>query len=161
MFDISLTIENEKGCTKELYLNDFIKTVGPPNADFYSNKLISCAGDDIQFSDLSSSLASINIWYWDFGDDNFSTSQNPIHQYNSTGTYSVSLVTGEGNCIDTIVKENLIEVIEPSSYFTNKQSCDNPFIVEFDNLSMGADEVEWDFGDGNFSSDYSPTAFIL
>ena len=43
--------------------------------------------------------------------------QNPIHQYNSTGTYSVSLVTGEGNCIDTIVKENLIEVIEPDSYF--------------------------------------------
>ena len=26
LFDISLTIENEKGCTKELYLNDFIKT---------------------------------------------------------------------------------------------------------------------------------------
>jgi len=156
MFDISLNIENEKGCTKELYLNDFIKTVGPPNSDFHSNKLISCAGDDIQFSDLSSSLASINIWYWDFGDDNFSTSQNPIHQYNSTGTYSVSLVTGEGNCIDTIVKENLIEVIEPYSYFDTKHSCDNPFIVNFDNLSMGADEVEWDFGDGNFSSDYSP-----
>ena len=42
----------KKDVQKNLYLNDFIKTVGPPNADFYSNKLISCAGDDIQFSDL-------------------------------------------------------------------------------------------------------------
>ncbi len=157
LFDISLNIENEKGCTKELYLNDFIKTVGPPNADFHSNKIITCAGDDIQFSDLSSSLAPINIWYWDFGDDNISTSQNPTHQYNHLGTYSVSLVAGEGNCIDTIVKENLIEVIEPSSYFITKHSCDNPYIVEFDNLSIAADEIEWDFGDGNFSTDFNPT----
>ena len=29
LFDISLTIENNKGCVEELLIQDYIKTVGP------------------------------------------------------------------------------------------------------------------------------------
>jgi hypothetical protein len=54
------------------------------------------------FSDLST--GNINAWYWDFGDGSFSTEQNPSHQYDEAGTYTVCLSvadqTDTSNCSD-------------------------------------------------------------
>ena len=114
-------------------------------------------GENIFFTDLSVSASSINSWEWEFGDEKNNTFvQNPIHQYNNIGTYTVKLVVGEGNCRDTIIKDNLIEIIEPTSYFVSKNNCDNPLELQFENYSIGADEIEWDFGDGNVSTDLNP-----
>lgn len=54
----------------------------------------------VQFADNSYNAAS---YYWDFGDNTFSTSQNPIHAYNGTGTYIVCLtiVSADSLCQDT------------------------------------------------------------
>jgi len=157
IFDITYTIENSMGCVEELTMPNFVKTVGSANADFSSDILISCAGEDINFTDLSSSLALISNWKWSFGDGNTSVLQNPTHQYNQTGLFSVTLLAGEGNCTDTIRKNNYIEIVDPASFFITKYSCTEPFMVEFNNLSIGADEVEWDFGDGTISTDFNAT----
>ena len=79
-FDITLTIENDQGCSQELILMDLIKTVGPATSDFEADRLISCAGENINFTDLSSSLATISSWEWDFGDGSSSFLQNPTYQ---------------------------------------------------------------------------------
>ncbi len=50
-----------------------------------------CAGDTMHFSDQSNSGTQITAYSWDFGDGYFSTLQNPIHIYNTPGTYSVNL----------------------------------------------------------------------
>ncbi len=54
----------------------------------------------IEFTDLSSNAAQ---WYWDFGDNTFSSDQNPIHAYNGTGTYTVCLtiVSADQSCQNT------------------------------------------------------------
>ncbi|PLX13543.1 MAG: hypothetical protein C0598_03340, partial [Marinilabiliales bacterium] len=48
-------------------------------------------------------------WYWDFGDGNFSTEQNPVHTYENPGNYNVCLTSMSGqpiaNCIDLVCKE--------------------------------------------------------
>lgn len=36
-------------------------------------------------------VLSANAWYWDFGDGNTSTEENPVHNYTTEGTYPVSL----------------------------------------------------------------------
>lgn len=45
------------------------------------------------------------IYNWDFGDGNLSISQNPIHVYTQSNTYTVTLVvTGSNGCTDTITQ---------------------------------------------------------
>lgn len=56
----------------------------------------------IDSSQLVSSTPIIN-WYWDFGDGQTSTLQNPTHQYSSPGSYDVWLVVeNECHCKDSM-----------------------------------------------------------
>jgi len=59
-------------------------------ANFYAEPRTGYSTLSAQFIDLSKGYPS--TWYWDFGDSNFSTEQNPVHFYNSPGEYTVTLV---------------------------------------------------------------------
>ena len=157
VFDITYKIENSMGCVNQQLFPSFITTTGPPTADFIADPIVNCAGETIHFSDLSTSVSAINNWIWDFGDGGSSMTQNPSYQYNQTGNFDVTLITGEGICTDTLIKNYYIEIIEPSSFFRPSYNCVNPLLVEFSNYSIGADQVEWDFGDGFTSINFNPT----
>jgi hypothetical protein len=47
------------------------------------------------FKDLSA--GNINIWHWDFGDGTSSTEQNPSHQYEEQGNYTICLTVANIN----------------------------------------------------------------
>lgn len=58
----------------------------------------------VQFTDSSAPTTdeTLTDWYWNFGDGNESSSQNPSHTYSNSGTYNVSLtVTDSGGNSDT------------------------------------------------------------
>jgi len=58
----------------------------------------------VQFYDSSFVFTgdSITSWAWSFGDGNFSTQQDPLHTYNTAGTYTVCLmITTAMGCSDT------------------------------------------------------------
>ncbi|MCS6916127.1 MAG: PKD domain-containing protein, partial [Chitinophagales bacterium] len=72
-----------------------------------------------QFCSLPATVSFTNLsingtdFLWDFGDGNFSTDVNPVHTYNTVGTYTVTLyVEGVAACntSDTLTKTNLIDV---------------------------------------------------
>ena len=55
------------------------------------------------FTDLSS--GSPSRWRWIFGDGSpFDNTPNPIHTYLTAGTYTVSLIVGNGVCSDTFTQ---------------------------------------------------------
>lgn len=60
---------------------------GQPAAAFTDDTPV-CTGVPVTFDDMSSSATS---WYWDFGDGNTSTLQNPTNFYTTGGTYNVML----------------------------------------------------------------------
>ncbi|MBI2279402.1 MAG: PKD domain-containing protein [Bacteroidetes bacterium] len=81
-----------------------------PVADFSANTTTICAGESVNFTDLSTNTPI--SWSWDFGDGGSSTSQNTTYTYNTAGTYTVTLTATNASGSDDEVKTNLITVNE-------------------------------------------------
>ena len=102
-------------------------------------------------------------YYWEFGDGDISTSQNPSHTYTFPGVYQVNLtVTDDYDNSSTssiaLLVENFIPIarIESDTDYTFE---DNP--IEFsarDSWDTISDSLTflWDFGDNTDSSEVSP-----
>jgi len=103
---------------------------------------------------FSNAVTTADSSYWDFGDGTTSTEHNPTHSYTAPGTYNACLyefdVCGD---LDTMCKE--ITVCEPLNI--NFSDFVNAYHVQFTDLSTAATEWNWDFGDGNFSTEQNPS----
>ena len=64
-------------------------------------------GAEVSFTNTSSDFDSV---FWDFGDSNSSTETDPIHIYNESGVYNVSLTISKCNKVDTIIKTLNIDI---------------------------------------------------
>jgi PKD repeat protein len=80
----------------------------PPTAAFSSNQTSGTAPLSVTFTDES--VNSPTSWFWDFGDGNTSTLQNPVHTYINVGNYTVSLTSTNESGTDTEVKYGYISV---------------------------------------------------
>ncbi|MBN2614788.1 MAG: PKD domain-containing protein [Bacteroidales bacterium] len=132
----------------------------PPVADFVFSK--ACTNQLVQFTDSTKIYdANLNQWQWSFNDpfsaSNTSGVKNPVHLYDSTGTFNTRLiVTDNNNCSDTVTKP--VEVhITPVAAFTMNYNYDGVTgQILFDNTSTDASTYFWNFGDGNTSTEVSP-----
>lgn len=71
----------------------------------------------VQFTDSSTGPAGVT-WLWDFGDGSNATVKNPVHCYNKSGNYTVSLKTAPaGGAPATKVRESYIIVTSGSAQF--------------------------------------------
>jgi PKD repeat protein len=118
-----------------------------------------CASSTTYFTDWSTHTASpganIVSWSWDFGDGNFSTLQNPSHNYAAVGVYNVTLVvTTASGCQATITKPVTFNPV--SAAFTYSPNLCVGTLVSFN--ATGANIVFWDwnFNDGSTSALQNP-----
>jgi PKD repeat protein len=81
----------------------------PPIASFYATKThLDCYGET-QF--INSSEAAGNLSFeWDFGDGQFSNEENPVHNYQTNGYFTVSLTIENENGQDEYIAEQYIHV---------------------------------------------------
>ncbi len=123
-----------------------ITVCNPANANFSWSQ----SGNSISFSPQNTNA----LWYyWDFGDFQTSTSQNPSHQYALVGSYNVCLVIGDVCGQDTFCQ--IVQVCGPvNSNFVSSQQGNS---VVFNNLSSNAIGFQWDFGDAQTSSLPNPS----
>ncbi len=99
-------------------------------------------------------------YLWDFGDGYVSTKENPTHVFYDIGTFTIRLqVSGPGGTdyaswtIDIWETPNVSFNSAPDSVFVK----DKP--VRFYNLSAGATNYAWDFGDYDENGEASPGNF--
>ena len=126
----------------------------PPEASFiYTDSLMTVEFTDVStsyFTDslntvyFSNSTTSIYNWYWDFGDSTIDTVQNPVHSYDSAGTYYVCLIVTNSCGSDTFCNNITITCPLPKAAFTFQ---DADLEVNFTNTSINAISFYWDFGD--------------
>ncbi|RKT47461.1 PKD domain-containing protein [Thiocapsa rosea] len=155
-----------RACTSDgslcsAFSNEVVASVpyAPPVAGFSATNLSGVAPLTVIFSDTSS--GAISGWTWDFGDGSSSTAASPTHVYGVPGKYNVSLiVTGPGGQ-DTETRSGYVSVAHPApiaDFNSDVVSGVAPLTVRFSDSSSGAvSGWAWDFGDGNSSSEASPT----
>jgi gliding motility-associated-like protein len=153
-YDVSLTITTSSGCTVVFNYPQGIKTGTKPTANFSASPLSSCAGKPIQFTDQSTN--GPDSWEWVFGDGKSALTQNPLHAYDTAGTFNVKLIVRKNGCPDSLVKINYVTILPPVSKFGVIYDCNTTTSVTFKDSSFGALTYSWDFGDGTSSTLSNP-----
>lgn len=128
--------------------------------------------------DVKSSMDLIKEWTWYFGDKNIngqyavSHEQNPVYVYEKPGIYLVNvtctLQDGVSKTVGIPVKNNMpigsnsnitVNPLPLADYYWeylnfNESCC---YLVKFTDISIDANNWQWNFDDGSQSSDRNPT----
>ena len=153
-YTVTLTYTTSGGCSDSIKVLNGILVGSKPHSNFSADPRNACADKNIKFSDIST--GNPNEWLWDFGDGEGSTSQNPVHLYNDTGYFSVTLIAINNGCADTTTFPNEIHINPPIALFNYAKTCAMPLEIILTDKSIGADSWYWDFGDGSTSTLENP-----
>ena len=135
---------------------------GQVTSDFSASTTEGCSPLVVCFTDLST--GNPTSWLWDFGNGNQSPDRNPCAIYIVPGTYTVSLTVSKSGSSDTKTVTNLITVFQdPTANFSASDTLGcSPKTITFTDLSTPGDAAivswNWDFGDGNTSTQQNPIA---
>lgn len=126
-----------------------------PSAGFFADTLSGCAPLTVTFADTSTGDVEQRSWIFTGGTPGTSSDEMPVVTYDSAGYFPVTLIVSNFQGADTLTIDSFIQVLEPPvASFSDSIVLDTAF---FTNTSMWADSVEWNFGDGNSSTETDPT----
>ena len=154
-YNITLTYTTDGGCVDSVQKVNGIIIGTKPSSGFVADPLETCAFNQINFSDQSG--GNPDHWIWFFGDGGSAVTKDPSHQYNDTGYFSVTLISINNGCADTVTNKHLVHIHPPVALYSYVKTCSVPRQVIFSDKSLGADYWSWNFGDGNTSTEQNPT----
>lgn len=163
LYSVKLTASNEKG-SNTLAKSSYIAVSGvssTPVSRFSASPVFGKAPLTVSFTDRS--IGSPTSWKWYFGDGTNSTERNPVHTYNESGLYSVTLTAGGTGGSNALTKTGFIAVSGAlnetpiTSFSASQTSGKAPLTVSFTDQSTGSPASwKWSFGDGNDSTEKNP-----
>ena len=114
-----------------------------PDAGFTMDEDTICIGSQISFTDTSTSAP--DAWQWSFpgASTPSSTAQNPIVQYNTAGTFDVSLIVSNLAGSDTFLFQDAVTVLDVLSTYTVSNDtafCEGNCVTL---QATGGDFYEW------------------
>ncbi len=136
---VSLTVVSDKGCSNTKATSFTVKNA--PTADFSFES--GCEGFPVLFTNQSQGWLGSSLDYlWDFDTQTQSTSINPQHQFQGTGSYPVKLVATQriNQCRDTIVKTVIVSP-NPVSIPLNAAVCASGTLNLTDNSTAGSGQA--------------------
>jgi gliding motility-associated-like protein len=150
IYTISLQASNELGEVMEKQVDIIVDLDQGPKSEFRIRLAQAyLPGQEISFFNQSQRT---EFYYWDFGDGNTSTAEEPTHVYDEVGAYDITLIASNSlGCADTLVRNIIIEPFHPEVDFTYEPptGC-RPLTVQFRNLTRFAEPgtYRWSFGEG-------------
>lgn len=96
----------------------------PPVADFSASAGVICAGESVSFNDLSSNVPTSYQWTFDGGTPSSSTNPSPTIEYNSPGTYAVTLSVSNQYGSDVVTQSGFITVNQSPTLQVNSTDVD-------------------------------------
>lgn len=149
---VTLLIQNACG----EYVQEFTVNITSliPVGNFSIGSASGCVPLVVTFSDET--INNPTSWLWSFpgGTPSESTEQEPTVTYNQSGNYSVTLTVTNEHGSHTRIRNNFINVGNmPKADFMYDQAGND---ITFSNTSIHAYWYQWNFGDGNSSTDIHP-----
>jgi gliding motility-associated-like protein len=136
------------------------------NLNFNPVKLPPCTSFNYRFDNLSATLPGYpfraNSFVWNFGDGSALVTAGPgpvQHSYAAPGSYPVTLYlvdTTYCNAPDSLRITVTVAENVKAAFTTGSIGC-APYDAAFSNASTAAQTYQWIFGDGNSSSQATPT----
>ena len=151
-YQVSLDVSNE--CRTERITRTIVIDQTTTAAFDTDNREI-CAGDQVQFNNLSTSGAVTFEWEFPGGIPSVSNDLNPLIRYNEPGDYDVKLTVSDGSDQDEINLQDYISV-EVTNPFVLSQEYISSTIIRFNSQEAWPGNYTWNWGDGTTSSVSSP-----
>jgi PKD repeat protein len=151
VYTITLTATMNSCSVTTVYTN--YMTVADPNAAFTFTTSGQCMPVTVNFTNQSTPAL---LWNWHFGNGDSAQTQHPVYTYLSDPTDSITLfITDINGCVDSAK-------ITPFPYYAAGASVDVaigciPHTSHFSDLSNGAINWFWQFGDGGTSTLQNPS----
>jgi PKD repeat protein len=155
-YTVSLVANGPGGTSSLTHTNFILVTNPPPTVAFTANPTKGVVPLTVNFTNLT--IGATN-YTWDFGDGHTSTNSQPVNTYSNAGTYTVSLVANGPGGSSSLTHTNFILVTNPPPtvvFTANPTNGVAPLTVNFTNLTTGATNYAWDFGDGHSSTNTQP-----
>lgn len=111
-----------------------------PDAHFTVDKVDAYIGEEVYFTNQSYNGVYYN---WNFGDGTWSDVRNPVHIYNSTGTFEVML-TAESKSGNTDRAYQTIRVFTPTMLEVEVLDWDYEYPVANANVRLYGSLYDWD-----------------
>ncbi len=126
------------------------KPANPPVAKFtFTSSNSFEAPSTVTFTNTSTNATA---YEWDFGDGSAKvTTTDPVHVFNTTGSYTVILTAKNGSKSNTATTTVTIVDPTPTASFTfvSNNNFIAPSEITFSNTSTNAVSFDWNFGDGS------------
>ncbi len=158
---VTLTVVSPGGCAHTA--RDTVWVYPRPVADFLIPDSL-CQQDTLTLVNTTSFPGGVGSlsWFWDFGDGDTALQYQPVHVYDTSGVFTITLiVSSPQGCVDTVSKPVIIRPL-PQAYFTfaPPTGCDSLTVTFTDSSSVGSPSWliswSWDFGNGNTWSGNNP-----
>jgi gliding motility-associated-like protein len=162
-YTVSLIISTS--CGESLLTAGPIIILSQPDVDF-DVEPIACVNTVVQFENLTTGGFNQNcntntVYFWDFGDGNTSTLENPSHTYTTAGNYTISLFA-ENFCgtTDIVTKTICIEPELIANFTTNSNFGCIPLEINTTNTtdvsqSCGGETYLWEVA---YAADFCGTS---
>ncbi len=156
-YQATLRVKTANGCSDTLAQSI---TVNPKVIAEFTSDSIGCSPLRVAFLNLSTGASNSTEWF--YGDGNSSVGVNPVHTFTNTSlndtTFTIKLKIGSiEQCYDSTFKTITVHPKPVAAFLPDVMSGCQPLQVQFNNSSILADSCFWDFGNGNFNNNCSPT----
>ncbi len=144
--------------TSQRSRTDYITVLPRPTLSAAASQTSGCAPLEVAF-DLTTDQPVESV-QWDFGDGDTGTGLSPTHEYESVGTFPVTVVVTHSCGTDVVQLSDTISVQgHPVTAFDCPEGYGlAPYEVSFTDLSSNVPtRWTWDFGDGDSSYVADPT----
>ncbi len=152
LYTITLTASNQCGsstATQEVAIGS-----APTPSFTIPGGSTGCAPISLDFANATSGTYDSLLWAFPGGNPASSTAENPTITYPQPGTYSISLTVFSPFGTFEAAQNDAVTILQrPQAAFTYEI---DGLSVTFNNLSTEVDFYNWNFGDGNTSTQTNP-----